>query len=225
MKAVAERARRRPSTGPLALLQAGAALLAFSAQAQTPACEQLKGALAKRLPGDVRSYSLEAVPADTPVAAGAKVIGTCESGAYKVVYRRAGVAAPAAASAASEVAPPRVPAARAAPKPAAPLAAAASAPEPVRPAPTVAVNGSTNTVAAASAAEPHIAASAAQLNEPAEPTAPTVPSARPSWLEFRPADWQWILGLAILPVLGLLWAWIAHRASFDKAGLPRGPRL
>ncbi|HJV95131.1 MAG TPA: DUF1161 domain-containing protein, partial [Albitalea sp.] len=54
--------------------------LAASAQAQTSACDQLKDTLAARIEATgVRGYSLEAVPAATPVPSGAKVIGTCEA--------------------------------------------------------------------------------------------------------------------------------------------------
>jgi len=37
--------------------------------------------------------------------------------------------------------------------------------------------------------------------------------------------WRWILPLALLPLLGWLWAWHAHRSVYDEAGLPRGPKL
>lgn len=111
-------------------------LLSASAHAQGSPCEQLRSTLAARLHGDVRTYSLEAVPAGTPLPPGAKFIGTCEGGAKKIMYRK-GNPAPLNMAAAS------VPVA--APKPSAPVVIAvpvkASAPvaapvvkEPPRPA-------------------------------------------------------------------------------------------
>ena len=72
----------------MALLATGAA------RPQTPACEQLKSELATRIDASgARGYALEAVRAGTPMPAGAKVIGSCESGRYKVLYRRWAAAA------------------------------------------------------------------------------------------------------------------------------------
>jgi len=63
-------------------------LLAAGAQAQTP-CDQLKGALAARIDAaGAVGYNLETVPAGTPVPPGAKVIGSCEGGTSKILYRR-----------------------------------------------------------------------------------------------------------------------------------------
>ncbi|HEV7914017.1 MAG TPA: DUF1161 domain-containing protein, partial [Albitalea sp.] len=80
--------------------------MAGTAQAQAPAgpCDVLKATLAARIEATgVRGYSLEAVPGRTPVPSGAKVIGTCEGGATKMLYRRwaIGQAAGGAASATS----------------------------------------------------------------------------------------------------------------------------
>jgi len=67
-----------------------AALLcvSFSAHAQAAKpCEELKSEIAKKLEANgVKSYSLEIVAKDKD--AEGKVIGTCEGGTKKIVYRR-----------------------------------------------------------------------------------------------------------------------------------------
>ena len=65
------------------------------AHAQGPkACEELKTEIAAKLDAKgVKSYSLDIVAKDADVTDG-KVIGTCEGGAKKIVYRK--TAAPAA---------------------------------------------------------------------------------------------------------------------------------
>jgi Protein of unknown function (DUF1161) len=69
---------------------ASSMLLAAGAQAQTP-CDQLKAVLAARIDAaGARGYSLEAVPAGTPVPPSAKFIGTCEGGASAADVRHAG---------------------------------------------------------------------------------------------------------------------------------------
>jgi len=91
-----------PRRGALALLPAASMCLAATAQAQTPACDSLKSTLAARIEATgVRGYSLEAVPGRTAVPPDAKVIGTCEGGAYKMLYRRWGASRPVATAPAS----------------------------------------------------------------------------------------------------------------------------
>jgi hypothetical protein len=92
-------ARRRPvRSGVLAMLQAAAGLVAANAHAQAT-CDEFKAALAERIDATgARGYSLDTAPAGTPVPAGAKVIGTCDSGATAILYRRWGAARPAAAA-------------------------------------------------------------------------------------------------------------------------------
>ncbi|MFL6660670.1 MAG: DUF1161 domain-containing protein, partial [Rhizobacter sp.] len=119
------------------LLLATSTLVGAAAHAQSPACEMLKRTLAARIEATgVRGYSLEAVPAGVPVPSGAKVIGTCDGGANRIVYRRWAAVASAGASDAGDAraartspapAPPPVPAPAVAP---APRAASASAPAP-----------------------------------------------------------------------------------------------
>jgi hypothetical protein len=57
-----------------------------SAQAAKP-CEDLKAEIAKKVEANsVKSYSLEVVAKDKEVEG--KVVGTCEGGTKKIVYRR-----------------------------------------------------------------------------------------------------------------------------------------
>ena len=80
------------------------ALVAFvlvSASAQpllATSCDEVKSDIAKKLEAKgVTAYTLEAVPKDQEVTDG-KVVGVCEAGAKKIVYKReaAAITAPAA---------------------------------------------------------------------------------------------------------------------------------
>lgn len=85
--------------GPVIVAAFLGLLAAGSARPQTPACEQLKTELAARIDASgARGYALETVPAGTPAPPGAKAIGTCEAGRYKVLYRRWAPASSAAAA-------------------------------------------------------------------------------------------------------------------------------
>lgn len=212
--------RRRTATcGALAMVQAVSMLLAAGAQAQTPACDQLKATLAARFESSgVRGYSMEAVPADTPVPAGAKVIGTCESGALKVVYRRWGAARPAADGASA------VPAARPATRqePASSVAKAASVATPTIQAPEKPLPADANQTGAARSVE--LAAVAPRPVSADTRPAPdiTTPQEDPGFVS---GHWRWAGPLALLALVGLVWLWRARFSAYDKAGLPRGPRL
>jgi hypothetical protein len=72
--------------------------LVCSAEAQGPkSCEELKTEIAAKLDAKgVKSYSLDIVAKDADATDG-KVVGTCEGGAKKILYRK--TAAPAAAPA------------------------------------------------------------------------------------------------------------------------------
>jgi len=208
-------------------------LLAANAQAQTPACDQLKNTLAKRLPADVRSYSMEAVPADTPVTPGTKVIGTCEGGAYKVVYRRWGGAVQASPGSASAARPLAASAPVAAPKPVSPSITTAAAPAAARQESVSPPLASASDVAAAASSAGRAVVPAVQPDQASE-TQEQRPQPGPGFLpgfvaefmaESMGRHWRWILALLALPVAGSLWFWIAHRRAYDEAGLPRGPRL
>lgn len=63
-------------------------LLALPALAQgVKSCEALKTDIAKKLDAkQVKSYTLEVVPKDQKTDA--KVVGTCEGGTKKIVYRK-----------------------------------------------------------------------------------------------------------------------------------------
>lgn len=124
-----------PSFRNSLLLCTTSMLLAHGAQAQSPSCELLKQTLASRIPPEIKGYAMDDVPARTPVPPGGKVIGTCEGGARKVIYRRFG--GPPLASDGGATASTPAPAAQAAapaPTPAptpAPAPRPASAPSPV----------------------------------------------------------------------------------------------
>jgi hypothetical protein len=65
-----------------------AALLALpTLAAAAKPCDELKGEIAAQLDGKgVKSYSLDVVPAAE--ANGGKVIGSCDAGAKRIVYKR-----------------------------------------------------------------------------------------------------------------------------------------
>lgn len=229
--------RPLPRSVPAVLWASAVLWLPAVALAQGSACDQLKATLAARIEATgVRGYSLEAVPASTPVPAGAKAIGNCEGGARKVLYRRFGGASVAAsAPAVAKEAPPSkrqalparvevsVPVAASAPVPTlkpVPVPVPALAPEPVKAEPV-----------RPKEAEPKRVVESAPL--PAAPAAPAMP-AEPN-LETPPlsqrvsafaiAHWPWLLALLGLPLAAVGWAWRAHHLAYDKNGLPRGPRL
>ena len=219
--------------GLLTVVQAASMLLAAGAQAQTPACDQLKATLAARFEASgVRGFSLEAVRAGTPVPSGAKAIGTCESGAFKVLYRR-WAAARAAADPASAVAPAATPPAVAlpdAPSRRTPIAKAersvqpmpASAPPSSIQAPEKPMPGDAGKAEVAPAVDRAVV-QPAPVNTDATP-APNTPAAQPP--SGLIADhWQWLGAVGLLAALGGLWFWRARFGAYDKDGLPRGPRL
>ena len=205
----------------LAATLAAAMLLAAAARAQTSASDQVKSTLAARFEASgVRGFSLEAVPADTPQPADARVIGNCEGGAYKVLYRRWGGSAGPAASAITPAAP--ASAARPAERPA--RTAAASAPSPAPPPAQAAPRPKTDAAPSGGRASEVVAAPLpAPTPARVAPVAPPPPVEAPS-IE-RPWPWSWIGALALLVLAVGFWRWRAHRSAYDEAGLPRGPRL
>jgi hypothetical protein len=206
----------------LTMLQVASMLLAAGAQAQANPCDQLKGVLAARIDASgVRGYTLETVPAGTPVPSDAKAIGTCEAGASKILYRRWGATRPS-----SDV-------------PDAARPATASAPSPT-PRPVSRSNGAASAVAApghepertprgnASEVEAVRAvdrAVAQPVQIPLDKSAVAkVPLARQA-SEFMAEHWRWIGALVFLLIAGSIWVWQARRSAYDEAGLPRGPKL
>jgi hypothetical protein len=198
--------------GRLVTLQAGSMCLAERALAQSNACEQLKSKLAARIDPSIRGHSLEIVPASTPVPSGAKVIGTCEGGARKVLFRRFGGSTESSAAASAETpapapAPPPAPTPKVVavpiektPRPADLRAERASVPAPVpapvpRPAPAVVVAAApvpvpaplplSNSSAPASAAP----ISTKVAEKPAGAASTSAEIARPADIpEIKPAD-------------------------------------
>ncbi len=234
----------------LAMVPAASMALAAGAQAQTLACDLLKAEMAARIEASgVRGYALEAVPAGTPVPPDARVIGNCETGAYKLLYRRWGAtrAASGAASAAgpasaaqADVMPAEPP--RRAPgdaaertlRPLPPASAPGLAPKPVsrsneaafavpapRHEPEPLPTGSPAEAGPASAVERSVVA---PVPPPSTGTTFDVkaPLARQA-SEFTARNWPWIAALVLLLVVG--WIWRARFSAYDKGGLPRGPRL
>lgn len=213
---------------------AAAVLLAVDAQAQTAACEQLKTSLASRLPAP-GSYHLESLPAGEPVPKGAKVIGNCSGGAYRMLFIRGAAPAtaasapkPAAVEKAAVVAPAPV-----VPPPPPPKKIEVSPPPPPPPAPVaVVVPPPKPEPKPEPAPEPRPIAKPAA--EPVTDTAELMPMPAPAddgpsfideATDLAGAHWPWLSALVAVPLLLWGWAWVSHRRAYDAAGLPRGPRL
>lgn len=212
------------------------ALAAGAAQAQS-SCEQFRDKLAERIEAGAKGMALEIAAGSVAVPSGAKVVGTCEGGARKVLLFRSPAAAAAWAGsvgggAAGASAPP--PAGAKTVERAAPAAAAASKAEPAARPPVVETPAATRvetapapavatapvpTQPASAAIEPSVARDA----DPSSSAAATPLATRVAdWFKLR---WPWfVVPLALLIAAGL-WAWIAYRRAYDDYGLPRGPRL
>jgi len=242
---------RMPSGARWAVGAAGL-LVATLSQAQSNACETLKATLAARIESTgVRGYAMEVVPGRAPLPSGAKVIGNCDGGAFKVVYWRWASArkatpvveevkapAPAPALAVTSVVPPPL---------AAPAPAHAPAPEPVvvpkepvAAAPMVPIAASTATVSTPVITPPVVSTTTASADSSrtiddraAIPTSPEPTQAQGSDAQpftrqataFVNSHWQWMTALLLVPLALWFWAWRAHRKAYDEAGLPRGPKL
>lgn len=216
---------------------AAAMFVPAGALAQANACDQLKGRLAARIEASgVRGYTLETVPAGTPVPAGAKAIGKCEGGERKILYRRWG-AAPPSARADSAVAPASAPQVTVLPEPPPrrpPPVVRANVPAPVVPVPPPppppAVNSEPAKPRLDRAREVDVVRMADPLVVPAAQPRPPEPAAEKPPLsqpvsEFVATNWRWLLALLLVPLAACGWAWRAHHLAYDKNGLPRGPRL
>jgi hypothetical protein len=214
----------------LALVPLTALLLAQGAHAQGSACDQFKATLAARIDPSIRGFALDTVPAATPVPPGAKVIGTCEGGAYKILLRRSAGAPSASGSAAVADGPASTPTTG-------PVTAAPIKPVPIKPPanetasiPPKPLASDVNALAPASAA----AAKTAYLVEPAvAPPIPLLPDATPAQgasLAQRASGflghyWYGFAALALVIFGPALWRWFAHHRAYDASGLPRGPRI
>ena len=229
-------------THPLTAIAAAAVacvaslLLAPQTHAQSSACEQLKAKLSARIESSIRSFTLEAVTAGTPLPPGAKAIGTCDGGAYKILLLRSGSASSVAATAR--------------PLPIANPAPAASSVVPVQVQAKVQVQAQVQMHAPespsprASAPESDVDArtSTAVRAVKAIPAAPAAPSALTSSTASEAAQtnglplsnrapelvrqyWHVCAAIVLTLLAATVWAWLRHRRSLDTAGLPRGPKI
>jgi hypothetical protein len=199
--------------------------LAPGAQAQSAGCDQFRATLAARVDPSIKGFSLDIVRADAPLPAGAKVFGTCDGGAYKILFRRGGSTRPAAAEA-SAVAP--APALQVAPAPAVPPPPPAPPVKPATaPVPALTPQGIARLMepAPAPAPPPESAAPVPAASVPTEVLAVAEEAQPASTAGFMDGKWQWLWALALLPFAAWLWAWVAHRRAYDEAGLPRGPKI
>ena len=229
-----------PAAFVLALLPVTSALMAADAHAQSNACEMLKSTLTARIDPSILGSSMEIVPASAPVPRGAKVIGNCEAGARKILFRRFG-GGPSSAASAPEPARAAAPVAQALAKPAPPPAVAQKQVEPAEPssplvqsdrdlrsmpAPRVAPVVPQVVAAASAVTLPELAKQAPVRPGPApEVTRDVTRPQEPEATDFLAEPWQWAWGLLLLPFAAWGWAWLAHRRAYDEAGLPRGPKL
>lgn len=208
----------------LTLLQAASMLLAAGAQAQTDPCEQLKGVLAARIEATgVRGYSLETVPAGTPVPRGAKAIATCQSGASKVLYRRWGATQPSS-DGAEAARPASTAQAIVVPNEQTRRAPAVREDRSLRPVPASAPSPTPRPVEAEAVRAVDRAVAPPEQVPVGKVVVAEVPLAQRA-SELMAENWRWILALVFVPIAGWLWAWRAHRSAYDEAGLPRGPKL
>ena len=242
----AARHRAAGRCGVLVVWQAASMLLADGAQAQGSTCDSFKAKLAERIEATgVREYSLEIVAPGSPTPRDGKVVGTCEGGARKIVYRRWGAskasadaegAAPPASQAVVAVAAPapaRVPAPITKPAPSTPAANKTALGAAASPAPAASAASPVPELSKPvdnRASMPQAAAAAGRIEaEPLPAQADMTDAPKLSLAQratgFVTDHWRWILPLALLPLLGWLWAWHAHRSVYDEAGLPRGPKL
>ena len=78
----------------------------------------------------------------------------------------------------------------------------------------------------APAATPPIVVAAASEPAPDKPAAADTVSAPSSTIaDLGLAYWPWLAALVAVPLAAWAWFWFAYRRFYDKAGLPRGPKL
>lgn len=226
------------------------ALAGASAEAQTPGCDKFKAELGERIQKRSGPVTIESVPSSEPLPPGARVVGNCSGGAWKLVLKRGGPSAPRQAAAApTTAAASAADASQADERRAVPAAGGASKAVVAVRAPlaaSAAVSGASSTATAAAASEPQLPAAGTasapassapasgigdvaetpDAREPAEPLAAAEPDAPDGEWPRRAPVWLWgaggVIGLLVLVLLG---RWISHRRAFDSSGLPRGPKL
>ena len=232
----------------LGLVLALGAVVAPGARAQSANCEAFKARIAASIEAKgISGYALDFVPRRTAVPPGARSVGTCDGGAYTLLYRRwAGAGTPAAASAA-DAEPAAQPAsaaeAKAESKAASRAAKAKTAPSPrpaAEPAPTAALPPPPPVSQAPSPAQPASAAPHAAVSQtPMAPAAVTrspgiaVAAAAPPAVTGSTTTFDDIARPVVWGVVGVLaayaglraWRRWRYRRYYDEAGLPRGPRI
>jgi len=225
------RAGRASRWTVIAATAAAVVLAAANARAQTPACEQLKTSLAARLPAP-GSYHLKSLPAGEPVPKGAKVIGNCSGGAYRMLFIRG--AAPATATpkpvekaavvapAPAPVVPPPPPAKKIeVPPPPAPAPAPVAVVPPPKPEPKPEPAPEPRPIVKPVAAPEADTADLMPMPAPVDDG----PSFADEATGFAGEHWPWLSALVAVPLMLWGWGWVSHRRAYDAAGLPRGPRL
>lgn len=235
--------QRRSSTAlTWQLVACGGLLVASSAHAQSSACDQLKARLSTRIEANIRGFRLEVVAAGTQTPAGAKVIGNCDGGAYKVLLLRSGSTAVGTLEAAS------VPRTSTALSPtqetptilaaATPTAATPKSPESTTPlrvpaqaprpspafAPVQAVKATEDPAASAVPAMQVVVPISASA-PPAESSASEPPALSLSSIELLHEYWPAIAALALTILATAAWVRIRRQHFYDTSGLPRGPKI
>ena len=240
--------RRCPPAWALFVLAAAAPV----ALAQSANCEAFKERLAASIEGNgVRGYALEVVPNGSPAPLGARSLGTCDGGAYTVLYWRwaqaRGEAAPAAPPTSVTDAPAATPRPVQAPKgdaePRSRREPKAMSEVNAKREPNATRESKLSTGATA-AREPHSAATSrvSPANPSAAPastaTASVAPTAAPSPAPTsaqgaepaRFAGFARVVAFVVTAAAAIVggvwaWRWMRQRRYYDEAGLPRGPRI
>jgi hypothetical protein len=195
--------RRYPPASALLVLAAAAPVVL----AQSANCEAFKERLAASIEGNgVRGYALEIVPSGSPAPLGARSLGTCDGGAYTVLYWRWAQARGEAAPAAPPTSVTDAPAATPRPSPANPSAA-----------PDV-----------ADASNPPPAVSPPSMAPTAAPS--PAPTSAHDAAPARFAGFARVVAFVVTAAAAIVggvwaWRWMRRRRYYDEAGLPRGPRI
>ena len=216
--------------------------------AQSANCEAFKARVAASIEAKgISGYVLEFVPGRTAAPQGSRSVGTCDGGAYTLMYRRWAGAPPPAAASAADVQPAAQPAVGAEPKAEAKTSSRVSAKSKAERSPKPTAEPTRETVAAptpASAPAPSPPASAAPIaavlptpmaSAPGVPSpgtavaAAAMPTAAPasgSSFDDVARRVAWVAAGVLVAFAALRgWRRWRYRRYYDEAGLPRGPRL